>query len=632
MCAAVWLAPADAQPEPTPILALADVKVGMKGYGKTVFHGNRIEPFAFEVVSVVSDSSAKRGTIWVICTDERMQRSGPVQGMSGSPMYVWEEGQEGELGRGGRLIGAFAFGYTDVNVCLVGVQPIEYMLEVGERAENEDLAEPQTRRVSPGMAARSLASLATYADRSVSPTTNLSSVKSVQRLVETPGEATRPARRLAEAEDPDRVLPLHLPLAVGDAKTADLLAPLLQPSGISAMGGDLTRVAGRPPSNVDPEAVKLEPGSVLSIPLAYGDLDLSAAGTVTDVLPDGTVLAFGHAMTAIGSSRLPMATGYTHFVVSRNSISFKQAGSLDIVGSVVRDEASAVAGVSEKAFFAAPVSVDIALPGQPKRSYRYHVVDDPSLTPPILGAVVNGSLTAVQGPPLLHTIHVAGTLTFSGGRTLTLDRTVPGGGMEGIAFEMLPPTIALMQNPFDPLRLESAELSVTVKEGVEVDLLMDASLDRAVVQPGDTVNVSVTLQAFDGPVTTRILPFTVPNDLPEADYGLLVSDGPSYTYQMLSSRPELNDIDDVDTLRNGLQAIADVDHQSIYISLPRLEPGLAVGGRALEGLPSSRAAVIGSTATSSLMPYPRFVTQSYAADRVVSGELMLNLRVQRAAP
>lgn len=618
--------------EPTPIMLISDVKVGMKGYGKTVFHGDQIEPFAFEVVSVVSDSSAKRGTIWVVCTGERMQRSGPVQGMSGSPMYAWDEGQEGEIGEGGRLIGAFAFGYAEVNVCLVGVQPIEYMREVGERAEREDLTQPQARRVTSGMATRSLAALSSVAEQMPESVTNLSTLTSAQKLFGSGAVTPWSPPRRAMADDPNRVMPLHLPLSVGDAQTARLLAPLLASSGIAVMSSDLTRVAGTPPSNVTPETVKLEPGSVLSIPLAYGDLDLSAAGTVTDVLPDGTVLGFGHAMNAIGSSRLPMATGYTHFVVSRNSISFKQAGSLDIVGSVVRDEASAVAGVGESAFFAAPVSVKIALPAQPERSYSYHVVDDPSLTPAILGAVVNGSLTAVQGPPLLHTVHLTGTMTFAGGRTITLDRTIPGGGMNGIAFEMLPPTISMMQNPFDPLRLESADLSVVVDEGVEVLLLSAASLDRSVVQPGDTVNVLLTLQEFDGPITTRTLPFTVPTDLTEGEYALLISDGPSYTYQMLASRPDLNDIDDVDKLQAGLQAIADVDHQKIYVSLPRMEPGLAVGGRAMEGLPSSRAVVLGSTASSSLVPYQRFITQSYPTDQVVSGELFLNLQVQQAAP
>lgn len=631
--------------EPTPIMPLDEVRVGMKGYGKTVFHGARIEPFAIEVVSVISDSSAKRSTVWVVCPDERMTRSGPVQGMSGSPMFLWDEGEEGVVGEGGRLIGAFAFGYPDVNVCLVGVQPIEYMREVGGRVADEDLEQTAARGVTPGMAGRSLAVLATTAERLRVDDRGRAGLDATRRLLGVSAQTWRPDRpldRYAPRPDaasgyttlsPVEARPLALPLAVGNAEAAQLLGPLLAPAGIAVMAGDLSGVAGKPPSNVDPAQVKLEPGSVLSIPLAYGDMDLNAAGTVTDVLPDGTVIAFGHAMNSEGSSRLPMASGYTHFVVSRDSISFKLGSSLDILGTVVRDEASAVAGVNEPgAFFAAPVNVRIDLPGQPTRDYAYHVVDHPALTPSILMAVVFSSLTAVQGPPMLHTVHLDGDITFTGGRTLTFDRTLPAGGIQGLAFEVLPATVGLMQNPFDPLRVESADLSVVIDDGVELLSIVGASLDRRVVQPGDTVNLAVELQPFDGEARTQTLGFTLPTDLPEGDYQLIVSDGAQHTYRKIVSDPAFNDVDNVDELHAGLQAIADVDHKALYVALPLPTPGLAIDGQAMADLPSSRGAVLASTASSALTPYPRFVTEQYETDQVVAGELMLELRVQQAAP
>lgn len=627
--------------EATPIMSLDDVKVGMTGYGKTVFHGTDIEPFAIEVVSVISDSSAKRGTIWVVCPDERMQQSGPVQGMSGSPMFLWDEGETGTLGEGGRLIGAFAFGYTDVNVCLVGVQPIEYMREVGERAVAEDLDQTQASRVPPGTMARSLAALQTSADALGTPRVNRLGLDAVQRLVDRalPGQTSHspnhagPTLALPGAGpgtgygDPAQVMPMRLPVSVGSPEAARLLGPLLAPAGIAVMSGEFTAVAGKPPSNVDPSQVKLEPGSVLSIPLAYGDLDLNAAGTVTDVLPDGTVLAFGHAMNAIGSSRLPMATGYTHFVVSRDSISFKQAGSLDIVGSIVRDESSAVAGVNENAFIASPVSIHVEMPGQPARDYNYQVIDDFQLTPAIIAAVANGSMNAVQAPPVLHTVTATGDLNFTDGRTFRLNSVSANGGISGLIFDMLPPAIAMMQNPFDPLKLESADLSIVVEDGNNLASMVSATLDRRVAQPGDTLQVTLNLQPFDAPAFSKTLPFTLPTDLAEGEYQLLVSDAGSYEYRMTAARPEFYDIDDVDDLMEALQALGDIDRKAIYVGLPLLTPGIAVGGQAMDRLPSSRALVLGSTASSTTMPYPRFVEQMYPADHVIAGEMMLPLRV-----
>lgn len=633
----------------TPIMTLDEVKVGMTGYGKTVFHGDRIEPFAVEVVSVISDSSAKRGTVWVVCPDERMQRSGPVQGMSGSPIYLWDEGEVGTIGEGGRLIGAFAFGYSDVNVCLVGVQPIEYMREVGDRANAEDLDQTRVTRVPPGTLGRSLSALQTSAEALGTPRVNRFGLDAVQRLVDRalPGKARDFSRRenavpmlsgselpgaLPGAGDAARVMPMRLPLSVGSAEVARLLGPLLEPAGIAVMGGQFTAVAGKPPSNVDPSRVRLEPGSVLSIPLAFGDLDLNAAGTVTDVLPDGTVLAFGHAMNAVGSSRMPMATGYTHFVVSRDSISFKQASSLDIVGSIVRDEASAVAGVGGDAFIASPVSIHVEMPGQPARDYNYQVIDDFQLTPAILAAVANGSLNAVQAPPVLHTVTATGELRFTGGRTFRLNSVSANGGISGLIFDMLPPAIALMQNPFDPLKLESADLSIVVDDGSNLASMVSATLDKRVAQPGDTLNVTLHLQPFDQPAFSKTMPFTLPTDLAEGEYQLLVSDAGSYEYRMTAARPEFADLDDVDELMEALQMLGDIDRKAVYVGLPLLTPGVAVGGRAMDHLPSSRALVLGSTASSTTMPYPRFVEQSYPVDHVISGEMTLPLRIVVEAP
>ncbi len=637
---------------PTPIMPLDEVRVGMKGYGKTVFHGDTIEPFAFHVVSVISDSSANRATIWVECTDPRMQQSGPVQGMSGSPMYLWEDTADSpnpprELGEGGRLIGAFAFGYPDVNVCLVGVQPIEYMREVGDRAVVEPLEAPQARRFDRARSRATLSLLQAASRQDPGLQSQATQIDAIHHLLfgttNSVGENATPPAHLSKTStpaptangggfNPGQVVPLRLPLTVGDAQTAQVLGPMLASSGIQVMAGDLTSVAGKPPSNVDPQRVKLEPGSVLSIPLAFGDVDFNAAGTVTDVLPDGTVLGFGHAMDAVGSSRLPMANGYTHFVVSRDSISFKRGSSLDIVGSIVRDEASAVAGVPDVAFFAAPVQVQVKLPAQPTRTYNYHVVDHPQITPAILAAVTNASLTAVQGPPAFHTLHLKAEVKFSGGRTLSFDRVIPGSGMNGLLFEMLPSINAMMQNPFEPLRTESATISLDIVDGIDQAELVSATLDRPVVQPGDTVQLTVRLEPYDAPETTRTFAFKIPSDLPEGEHQLMVSDYNGHLNRLISGDPRFQDLYEIDQLVQAMQLLNDADEQAVYIALARPRPGITVGRQGFDHLPGSRAVLMSSAASSAMSLRPVFVQQQYPVGHVVVGDVALTLNVQHAAP
>ena len=629
-----------------PIMSLDEVKVGMRGYGRSVFAGTSIETFPVVVRSVVSDSSASRGTIWIECTGERMRHSGPVQGMSGSPIYLWDEGETGTDGEGGRLIGAFAFGYADVNVCLVGVQPIEYMREVGANAvatqdarrAADHAAAP--RRVAPGTLARHLSQLTRAAEAAdttlVSPRAT-AALTALSRVMGQPGASTPQAW----ATDDDAARPLALPVSVGSAEAARWLAPALAPAGLAVRAGGAgplahaRGVAGTPPSNVDLDEAQLQPGSVLSIPLAWGDVDLNAAGTVTEVRPDGTVLAFGHAMNAVGDTRLPIATGYTHFVVSRTSISFKRAGSLDIVGTLMRDEQAAVAGrpaaaggADPAAFDAAPVSVSVQMPGQRSRDYNFMVVDDPTMTPGMVAAVVINAMRAVQDLPVEHTLRLNGTLAFSGGRTIAINEEMPNGGVGGVVLTLLPYIGSMMQNPFEPVRLENAQLSLVVEDQVKLKVITAASLDRAAAYPGETVSIAVQIEPFRAPAMTQTLELALPADLPAGEYDVMVTDVGGFVARRFLARPELGLVQNVDDLHRMLNALAEADSNAVYAALALPKAGLAVGQRALNDLPSSRAAVLSQAATTQVRPLQRFVEARMDSDEPVRGVVIVPLVVR----
>lgn len=629
-----------------PIMTLDEVRVGMRGYGRSVFAGSAIETFPLVVRSVVSDSSARRGTIWIECTDERMRRSGPVQGMSGSPIYLWDEGEPRIDGEGGRLVGAFAFGYANVNVCLVGVQPIQYMREVGENAvaaEAEDhVASGLARPASPDILARTLTRLTDLAGPG--PQRENTALRALARGLDLP--VTAPAADSSAVDTAPR--PLALPLSVGSIEAARWLAPVLESAGLavrsgggwsgagglSAGGGGIAGVA---PSNVDPGTVVLEPGSVISIPLAWGDLDLNASGTVTEVRPDGTVLAFGHAMDATGDRNLPIATGYTHFVVSRTSISFKQSGSLNLVGALRRDEQAAVAGRPLRTasgpadaaassedlagFDAARVAVRVEMPRQPGRDYRFKVVNDPAMTPGLLAAVVIESLQAVQTLPEENTLRLSGSLGFEGGQTLDLDFDLPGRGLRGVIFGLLPYVAPMMQNPFEPLGLEYADLTVVVDQGIDQLVIESARLDRATARPGESVEVAVRLKPFREPSVVHTLTMPLPADLPAGEYEIEVGDVNSFIGRMTVSRPELDKVENVNELHSLLTALLKADDNTLYTALLRPEPGVALAGQALPALPGSRAAVLGSAANTDVTQYPRFIEARLHLDRPVSGGL-----------
>ncbi len=100
-------------------MPLRDLKAGMKGVGKTVILGDKIETFDVEILGV-QGSPASGETIFARLSGDLIEKAGGVaQGMSGSPVYV-----------DGRLVGAVAFGrsFNDPHYCFL--TPIHQMLEL----------------------------------------------------------------------------------------------------------------------------------------------------------------------------------------------------------------------------------------------------------------------------------------------------------------------------------------------------------------------------------------------------------------------------------------------------------------------------------------------------------------------
>ena len=104
--------------QPAAILPLRDVRAGMRGVGKTVFSGDRIEEFQAEILGVLDNSGPKQSIILARLSGGPLAKTGVMQGMSGSPVYI-----------GGKLIGAVALAFTFATEPIAGIRPIEEMFD-----------------------------------------------------------------------------------------------------------------------------------------------------------------------------------------------------------------------------------------------------------------------------------------------------------------------------------------------------------------------------------------------------------------------------------------------------------------------------------------------------------------------
>ncbi len=107
-----------------PIIPLSEVKPGLRGVGRTVVRGQRIDQFNFEVVGVLQGGGGvipvKHLILFRVSGPVTDRAGGIAAGMSGSPMYI-----------NGRLMGALSAGYLwldkpDIDLGLA--TPIEEML------------------------------------------------------------------------------------------------------------------------------------------------------------------------------------------------------------------------------------------------------------------------------------------------------------------------------------------------------------------------------------------------------------------------------------------------------------------------------------------------------------------------
>lgn len=641
--------------ELTPAIDLKDVRIGMKGYGLSVFAGDQVEPFPFEVQAVVPTSSPQRAVVWVRCTSERMLRYGPVQGMSGSPMYVWTDGEPEVLGQGGKLLGAFAYGFADTNECVAGVQPIAYMRETGARMQDEPAsastagapAHPtpgRDARLARGMAAGYVQAAADWGPRERFPALasatlldRWSAHASTPRLTELDLAALEAwAARASHAAGGDAtpppadaaMTPLALPMSAGSPQTAALLGPVLAPAGLApyASGGLL---AGTPAPSIDPNT-PIEAGSVLAIPLVVGDVDLGAYGTVTEVLPDGSVLGLGHSMFGRGDIDMPLATGYVHFVVSRRTNSFKLAGSLKVVGRLLRDEQFGVAGVPdpEPNLPYAPVTVEVDLPDRDAETFEFHVFADPVLGASLLAAAVAESLNAVIEPGELHTVGVEAKLTFAGGRTIRTQTEVVSSGAGEAVGAVAPYAQIVAFNPIETAPLTGAEIRLTVQEKLDAVQILGGRLSRDQALPGETVELAIDLKPADGPIRTVQVPIEIPEDTPPGPYPVVVADPASYMMLQLASDPSLEHVRSLDDIVRQVNALASIDARQLHVLTQRSQDqGLAVAGRLLPGLPGSKAALLADAPRTDIAPAPSFQSRTLPADGVVQGAFSMLLVV-----
>lgn len=536
------------------ILPFSEVKVGMKGEGLSVFQGTRVSRFGAEVIGVMENIAPKRNLILVRLSGDPVDRTGVLEGMSGSPIYI-----------DGRVIGAVAYSWGFSKEAIAGVTPIEEMLEVQKRGG--------------GIPGRS---------RLVPPLGGPFAFSAVFRpalLVEHFEHYLSRGGALPQAVGSLTPIPLPVAFTGFSAGLLDRLAPDLTRAGLLPIQGGL---AGKSSGTAEP----LAPGSAVAAKLVKGDVEISAIGTVTHIDGD-RILAFGHPLLNLGPTSLPMSQGVVHTLLPSLSSSFKIASAArDDIGAIVQDRAVGISGSMGVSSQLIPVRVEMSGSGPRPQRFAFDLVEDSFLSPYILYASLNAILSSAQKDYGEATVRLleGSVMKVAGEEDIKLENLFSGEFAPFYASG----TVAyisqlILNNEYHPSRITGINLNLQYLDERRTARVERVWCEKDRVNPGEKVALTVTLQPFRGEEITRTFALSIPEEVTPGKVILQVGDGQTVSRKEEEGAQEVHP-------RDLTQLIYLINHirtnDRIYVILTRPDNGVLFRGARMPNLPPSKALVM----------------------------------------
>lgn len=548
------------------ILPLAEVRAGMLGVGKTVFSGSQIEEFQVEVLGVIENAAPGQSVILARIQGGPLANTGVIQGMSGSPVYV-----------DGRLMGAIALGFPMAKEPVCGIRPIEEMLQldptVTQQARATGLLSPSpalTRRVLPGDAS---------VDHVFPGPPKIAAGGSVLEPIRTPlllsGFSDGTLRHFAPVADR-----LGFSLSQGF-------------SGAGALAGAQQAAGSRPLAAATAAVV---PGSMISVQLMRGDMQVAADGTVTHV--DGNRLyAFGHRFLAIGTAELPFAQSEVITVLPNLNTSFKITRSGGHLGVIRQDRSVGIAGQLGATARMAPVRVRLNRSDRAgnllqQRDYRMEMVRDPFVAPLLLQMAVFSAVDSSERSVGAATLSVDATLRFEDGvPPLRIRNLHAGGALVGLlgALGVSIPAGYALQSGFQELALAEVDIELSLQEQRQELRLEQMWSSTNQASPGQEVQIHAVLLDPGGAEERRSFRYRIPRGAPSGPLYLSAADAstlnllefPRFSSLIPRSPQQLL------SLINGLRT-----NNRLYLRVWRQEPTYSIQGADLPAPPPSAALIL----------------------------------------
>ncbi len=546
-----------------PTLPLNEVKAGMKGKGKTVFEESKVEDFDVEILGVLYNVEPKKSIIIAKLGSAILEKSGVVQGMSGSPIYI-----------DGKLVGAVAYSFGAFSKeAIVGITPIGEMLAIS----GKEL--PKTSFFS-RLAVRKYLSL--------------------EELFELNKNFFPPSSSfISEGQS---ISPLLVPLIFEgfSSRVFEAAKPFFSKFGfIPVRGGS----SGQSLEKITLPNLTLQAGDPVAIELVEGDMSVAAVGTVTCV-NDNRVLAFGHPIYNLGAVDYAMTKAKVITVIPSLSSSFKLAVPDALVGRFYQDRSSGLLGELGKFPQLVPINIKIFSEREGAKDFRIKIVKDRILTPFLVNVSLSNILSSEERAVGDLSLELDGDVYLDNGMSVHLEDFFSGNfdnSVINISNLLTAVVYLLTNNEFRDLGIHRIDLAIDASEELKLSYLEKVWLDKYEVSPGERIQLKVYSRTFRGESILQTVEISAPSLPSGSEFSLVIGDAESMhqiemsQYKTAAFVPR--SLEQLIRLLGSLRK-----NNRIYFKIIASKPGLFLKGEEMPNLPPSMKSMFSSSRAAASYP------------------------------
>ena len=484
----------------TIFMPVSEIKPGMKGIGKTVFHGTQIETFQVDIIDIVKGEGGISHFILANLSGDKIKEGGGISGgMSGSPVYIDD-----------RLVGAVSYTWemSEHNICLI--TPIYEMLEIFKFPYDNYQTTAQEYKIN---------NFLCFAGENASKII-------VKNTMEN--------NSFPELADRDEIIfyPVVSPIIINGIKgrTLERLSSSLKKFNLMPIQGigfnennDINfQEVGERPSN------KIEAGSAIGIQLTRGDVNITSIGTVTYREGD-KVLALGHPFLKKGEVSFLLSAVYIYHSLPNMVMPFKLGAPLNLVGKIVQDREAGILAILNSFPRIIPLKIKVTNINT-ELSYQtgVQIINDYDLLEPLVSNITVQAIDNALDRIGLGTAQVE--IEIKGEREgQELFRKNMYYSSDDIAIQAItemPEIIDLIvNNYFEMVNLTEINIDIKIDNKKKIGKIEEIVLEDSSIKPGDYLEAKIKIRPFREELIEKTMTIQIPSDTPPGEALLMVNGG-----------------------------------------------------------------------------------------------------------